>query len=43
MKECAFGSERWWGCSHLSALLLSLVWQMRAALGVSKHTMMAML
>lgn len=35
--------ERWWGCSHLSALLLSLVWQMRAALGVSKHTMMAML
>lgn len=35
--------ERWWGCSHLSPLLLSLVWLMRAALGVSTHTMMAML
>lgn len=28
---------------HLSTLLLSLVWRLRAVLGVSVHTMMAML
>lgn len=41
LEKCAFGSSG--GNAATSLLLLSLVWPVRAVLGVSAHTMMAML